>query len=264
MTTTDAPNYVALDVPEILIRLFHPRPEVTALSPPTVAQEVLMPVAPGVDIGGRFYAAGALEPTLLYFHGNGEIVADYEELGPVYTQQGLNFFPVDYRGYGRSTGSPTVSAMMRDCHTILDFALEWLGQRGFSGPLVVMGRSLGSASVLELADHHQEKLQGLGSGCSIGTGEIGTKRSTRQGELILNGAGTNSSSPSSTNNNARKPAQVHFQFAFEQATQLIAVVRLDQPMQVALDPPRLVGKSQQMPAKSTACKAWLAITPSCS
>jgi len=161
MTTTDAPDYAALDVPEVLLRLFHPRPEGTVLSQPTAAQEVLIPVAPGVDIGGRFYAAGASEPTLLYFHGNGEIVADYEELGPLYTQRGFNFFPVDYRGYGRSTGSPTVSAMMRDCHTILDFALEWLGQRGFSGPLVVMGRSLGSASVLELAAHHQEKLDGL-------------------------------------------------------------------------------------------------------
>jgi len=123
MTTTDAPDYAALDVPEVLLRLFHPRPEVTALSQPTAAQEVLIPVAPGVDIGGRFYAAGASEPTLLYFHGNGEIVADYEELGPLYTQRGFNFFPVDYRGYGRSTGSPTVSAMMRDCHTILDLSL---------------------------------------------------------------------------------------------------------------------------------------------
>ena len=67
---------------------------------------------PGWSIGGRFYAAGATAPTLLFFHGNGEIVADYEDLGPLYARQGLNFFPVDYRGYGRSTGTPTVTAMI--------------------------------------------------------------------------------------------------------------------------------------------------------
>jgi fermentation-respiration switch protein FrsA (DUF1100 family) len=141
--------------------LFHPRPEFTAFSPPTAAEEVLIPVATGVAIGGRFYPAGASEPTLLFFHGNGEIVADYEDLGPLYTKLGLNFFPVDYRGYGRSTGTPTVTAMMRDCHRILAFCQEWLNQRGFSGPLAVMGRSLGSASALELAALHPDRLDGL-------------------------------------------------------------------------------------------------------
>ena len=42
---------------------------------------------------------------------------------------GINFFLVDYRGYGRSTGAPTVSAMMRDCHIVLAFARKWLPER---------------------------------------------------------------------------------------------------------------------------------------
>jgi len=161
MAATPTENYGTLDVPEVLIRLFHPRPEFTAFGSPTSTEEVLIPVATGVAIGGRFYAAGASKPTLLFFHGNGEIVSDYEDLGPLYTQRGLNFFPVDYRGYGRSTGTPTVTAMMDDCHVILAFTQAWLHKRGFSGPLVVMGRSLGSASALELAAFHQDRLDGL-------------------------------------------------------------------------------------------------------
>ncbi len=156
-----AQDYAALDVPEVLLRLFYPRPELGLFNPPTSAQEIIIPVDPGVAIGGRFYAAGATEPTLLFFHGNGEIVADYEDLGPLYVQQGLNFFPVDYRGYGRSTGTPTVTTMMRDCNVIFAFAQEWLSQKGFSGPIVVMGRSLGSASALEVAFRHQDRLDGL-------------------------------------------------------------------------------------------------------
>jgi fermentation-respiration switch protein FrsA (DUF1100 family) len=161
MVVTFSQDYSTLDVPEVLLRLFHPRPELALFNPPTSAQEILIPVAPEVVIGGRFYVAEATAPTLLFFHGNGEIVADYEDLGPIYAQQGLNFLPVDYRGYGRSTGTPTVTAMMRDCHAIFSFAHGWLNKQGFSGPLVVMGRSLGSASALELASLHQDRFDGL-------------------------------------------------------------------------------------------------------
>jgi pimeloyl-ACP methyl ester carboxylesterase len=161
MPAAPTPNYAALDVPDVLMRLFHPRPEATSLQEPTTAREILIPAALGVVIGARWYSAGKDAPTLLFFHGNGEIVADYEELGPLYVRLGFNFFPVDYRGYGRSTGNPTVTAMMQDCRTIFAFAEEWLNKEGVTGPLVVMGRSLGSASALELASLHQDRLDGL-------------------------------------------------------------------------------------------------------
>jgi hypothetical protein len=105
--------------------------------------------------------AGDGFPNILFFHGNGEIVSDYDDLGPLYNQMGLNFMVVDYRGYGDSTGTPTVSAMMQDCHTIFRFAEKWLGENGFTGPLLVMGRSLGSASALELAAHYPGRISGL-------------------------------------------------------------------------------------------------------
>ncbi len=161
MAAAFSQDYGVLDVPEVLQRLFYPRRESGLFNPPTPARELLIPVAPEVVIGARFYAAAAAAPTLLFFHGNGEIVADYEDLGPIYTRRGLNFFPVDYRGYGRSTGAPTVTAMMSDCEVILAFAEEWLGREGFAGPLVVMGRSLGSASALELAARQQDRLDGI-------------------------------------------------------------------------------------------------------
>ena len=161
MAYTPPENYRLLDAPAVALRLFHPRPEFGTPGAITSHEELLIPVAAGVAIGGRFYAAAAAAPTLLFFHGKGEIVADYEDLGPIYTGLGLNFLPVDYRGYGRSTGTPTVTAMMADCHIILAFAREWLQQRSFAGPLVVMGRSLGSASALELAASHPDLIDGL-------------------------------------------------------------------------------------------------------
>jgi len=74
---------------------------------------------------------------------------------------GINFMPVDYRGYGRSGGRPTVAAMMQDCHTIFEFARYWLLDNRYQGPLIVMGRSLGSASALELAWKYPQQIDAL-------------------------------------------------------------------------------------------------------
>lgn len=112
-------------------------------------------------IGAQFFHHGKSSPTILFFHGNGEIVSDYDDLAPLFLQAGVNFFPVDYRGYGRSTGSPCVSSMMKDCHKIYSFIRNWCREKGYSGPFIIMGRSLGSASALELASEYKDSVDGL-------------------------------------------------------------------------------------------------------
>jgi fermentation-respiration switch protein FrsA (DUF1100 family) len=161
-------DYSVLDRPEVLMFLFHPRAESGASfkpaepqSSPADSSDVMIPVADGVAIGARFHLAGPSAANILFFHGNGEIVADYDELGGVYNQMGINFLAVDYRGYGRSSGKPTVSAMMQDCHTIFEFVRHWLQDNGLRGPIILMGRSLGSASALELAAAYRTAIDGL-------------------------------------------------------------------------------------------------------
>jgi hypothetical protein len=154
-------DYLALDVPEVLLRLFHPRPESRLSAASTAFQDLLIPVADNVLVGASLHTGELAAPTLLFFHGNGEIAADYDELAPFYLRLGVNFIPVDYRGYGRSTGSTTVTAMMRDCHRIFAYVREWLPEQGYTGPLIVMGRSLGSASALELAASYPDQVSGL-------------------------------------------------------------------------------------------------------
>ena len=154
-------DYRALDRPEILSFLFYPRREDSPSGPGGPARDIQIPVDEDVTIGARFHHAQTVAPTILFFHGNGEIVADYDEIGSLYVQKGINFLPVDYRGYGRSTGTPTVTAMMRDSHSIFAYILDWLADGGYTGSLVVMGRSLGSASALEIAAHYRDRIAGL-------------------------------------------------------------------------------------------------------
>lgn len=124
-------------------------------------QEHLFEVEDGVSIGCRFYVHGLQAPVLVYFHGNGEIAADYDDLAPLYTEKGINLLVVDYRGYGRSTGTPTISSMIRDARYVFNAAREMLAQRGFTGDVWVMGRSLGSGSALEVARGSAPCLKGL-------------------------------------------------------------------------------------------------------
>ena len=51
---------------------------------------------------------------------------------------------MDYRGYGRSTGTPTLRSTLADAHRVLAAVRE------IATPLIVMGRSLGSACAAEL------------------------------------------------------------------------------------------------------------------
>ena len=105
----------------------------------------------GISLSSRFFPAAKSAPTILFFYGNGETSTDYNNIAPLYIQIGVNFFVSDYRGYGRSGGWPSFTAMLADSHKVLDYAAGVLADEGFTGKLYVMGRSMGRHSAFELA-----------------------------------------------------------------------------------------------------------------
>jgi hypothetical protein len=153
-------GYAKLDQPGVVEILFHPRKESDS-TPLPGAIDYEIAVEEGVRVGARFHMADTTAPNILFFHGNGEIVGDYDSIGPMYNEQGLSFLAVDYRGYGRSGGTPTVTSMMRDAHVIFKEIRNWLKNEERTGPLLIMGRSLGSACALELAASYEQDMSGL-------------------------------------------------------------------------------------------------------
>jgi pimeloyl-ACP methyl ester carboxylesterase len=156
-------DYSAFDRWEIGKVLFFPRPEWTSM-PMNLSisyETISIPVEEDINIGGRFYEDGKDSPNILFFHGNGEIVADYDDIAQLFVRNGINFLAVDYRGYGQSNGIPTVTNMMRDSHVIFEFIQRWLTDHQCSGPFIVMGRSLGSAAALEIASNYRQRIDGL-------------------------------------------------------------------------------------------------------
>lgn len=153
-------DYSKLDRPEILSHIFHPQSS-RKTSPPKGSRDLPVEVAEGIKLACRFHESAPEAPTLLYFHGNGETVLDYDQIGPMYCHHGMNILITTYRGYGWSDGSPDVTSMFLDADALFVRTIEWLQQMGFSGPLFIMGRSLGSACAIDVALHHSKHIKGL-------------------------------------------------------------------------------------------------------
>lgn len=148
-----------LDQPSILGFIFYPRKEFKEC--PKNGFDLFVPVESEVSISSRFYLGDSQWAWILYFHGNGEVVSDYDELAPFYHQIEVNLVVADYRGYGASGGKPTLSHLLGDCHKIFRAVREELLKRGLRNELWVMGRSLGSISALELASSYPNEIKGL-------------------------------------------------------------------------------------------------------
>jgi hypothetical protein len=150
-------DYSALDLPEVLQFIFYPRPD--WVPPPPGVSDVSVPVEEGVSVSCRFYPAAVGSPCILYFHGNGEVACEHDWIARLYNQEGISLFVADYRGYGRSDGTPTFAAITADAHSIYNFFQEKVGAPDV--PLFAMGRSLGSHCAVELAFHYPESFRGL-------------------------------------------------------------------------------------------------------
>ena len=152
-------DYSPLDQPSILRYIFYPRKDFTPC--PENAFDISVPVGDQASISCRFYMGHHQWPWILFFHGNGEVVSDYDEISPFYHQRKLNLVVADYRGYGASSGIPTLTDLVHDCHVILKEIRDELSRRNLQKDLWIMGRSLGSISALELAHKHQDVIKGL-------------------------------------------------------------------------------------------------------
>ncbi|MBC7075253.1 MAG: alpha/beta fold hydrolase [Syntrophomonadaceae bacterium] len=153
------PDYSALDQPVLLQYLFYPRKDFSAC--PQNACDFFVPVERGISISTRFYEAGKEWPWILYFHGNGEVVSDYDAIAAFYNFQRLNLVVADYRGYGASGGNPSFFSLIKDAHSIFKTVEKKIADKTAPFSLWLMGRSLGSISALELAYHYQDRVKGL-------------------------------------------------------------------------------------------------------
>ncbi len=139
------------DSPEFNQNLFFPRSDGNPT--PHDTEELFIPVADSVRVHARRYLSPPARFSLLFFHGNGEIVSDYDGLREAFSQLGAELTVCDYRGYGQSEGAPSLRAALEDAHAVYRHLKE---NNALKDAVCVMGRSLGSAPAIELCAEHAD------------------------------------------------------------------------------------------------------------
>ena len=135
-------------------------------------EEVALTSADGLKLHGWFIPEAAFKPAprakpvrgplaeqglvLLYCHGNAGNVSDRVPKAALFLRLGLSVLLFDYRGYGKSAGSPSEEGTYCDAEA----AWRWLTQVKRFPPdkIVIYGESLGNGVALETALRHAPKV----------------------------------------------------------------------------------------------------------
>lgn len=91
---------------------------------------------------------------VIYFHGNADHLQRWGHYASDITQQGYEVLMMDYRGYGKSSGTSSEKIVYEDA----SFLWNWAKEKSHHINLVIYGRSLGSAIATHLAAEAQPAL----------------------------------------------------------------------------------------------------------
>lgn len=101
-------------------------------------------------VHGWYVPADSGAPVVLFCHGNAGNIADRLEMIEDLHQSGLSVLIFDYRGYGRSTGTPDETGS----YTAAEAAYQWLRNRGYhDSDIVIFGKSLGASVAAHVAQN---------------------------------------------------------------------------------------------------------------
>ncbi|MFH1799760.1 MAG: alpha/beta hydrolase [Candidatus Omnitrophota bacterium] len=118
-------------------------------------EDVYFETADHKRLNGWYFPVPGAAETLLFFHGNAGNISHRIEKIVLLRGLGLSVFIFDYRGYGKSRGTPSEAGFYRDA----DAAYEYLTKkRGLSaGQVVLYGESIGGAVAVDLASRKEVK-----------------------------------------------------------------------------------------------------------
>jgi len=112
-------------------------------------EEVRITTADRVNLHGWYVAAPAGAPAVLLCHGNAGNIAHRLDWLETFCSMGFAMLLFDYRGFGRSSGTPTEQGTYLDAQAAWDYLTN---TKGFSPrSIVIVGESLGGPIAAHLA-----------------------------------------------------------------------------------------------------------------
>jgi fermentation-respiration switch protein FrsA (DUF1100 family) len=131
--------------------ILFPIPETRRTSPKAAgfppAEEHLLQTIDGEQIVAWHVPPRDGKPVVIFFHGNGDILAWRAPWFAALTADGTGLVAVSFRGYAGSSGSPTEAGLLNDAEAAYVFA----AQRYPPDRIVLWGYSLGAGPAVALA-----------------------------------------------------------------------------------------------------------------
>jgi len=126
-------------------------------------EDIYFKTSDGLTLHGWFFQAANLEAhaTILVLHGNAENLSTHVNSVLWLIKEGFNLFIFDYRGYGKSEGSPSIKGVHLDAESALNALLSV--PRVDKERIIVLGQSIGGAIAVYTVAHtpHKDRIAAL-------------------------------------------------------------------------------------------------------
>ncbi len=112
-------------------------------------QEIFFKTKDGVTLYAWFIPAEESKATALHCHGNSGNISDRIDTIKIYHDIGISLFIFDYRGYGKSKGSPSEKGTYKDAQAAWHYLVEEMAIK--PADIIISGHSLGGSVAAYLA-----------------------------------------------------------------------------------------------------------------
>lgn len=118
-------------------------------------EDIYLQTKDGETIHGWHLKPNQKSKGIIYFlHGNAENISTHTGSVVWLIEEGYEIFALDYRGFGKSTGSPDIQGALTDIETGFQWVISEAGEHQRN--VFILGQSLGAALTLSFASHRTD------------------------------------------------------------------------------------------------------------
>ncbi len=117
-------------------------------------RELNYDVKPGVRINGLIFSAEKRRGTVIYFHGNTRSIKGWSRFAKDFLRNGYDVMMLDYRGFGKSTGTRSERGINNDLQYVYNRLTETIPEQ----EIVIYGRSMGTGFATKLASSNNPQM----------------------------------------------------------------------------------------------------------
>lgn len=103
----------------------------------------------GIKLEAWYHPAKENYPTIVHFHGNAGNLSHRTNFFSLLRDAGFGVIGLDYRGYGKSEGSPSESGFYQDARATMDYVSKTISIP--ENKIIIYGESIGSGVAVQIA-----------------------------------------------------------------------------------------------------------------